>query len=126
MCYIKHAYTENTYLTIFNELWVALWEENKDVSNPQLLASVLSRHLTDTEAKGVIDAAQAPHWKAALNSNTQDALNKGAYGAPWCWVRNGEGIEEPFFGSDRFHYMWEFLAIPHSDFTVLEARDAKL
>ena len=45
---------------------------------------------------------------------------KGAFGCPWFWVTNGE-IQEPFFGSDRFHYMWDFLEIPHRDL-VLKAK----
>lgn len=41
-------------------------------------------------------------WKDKLLANTQKALDLGAFGAPWMWVRNGEGKEEPFFGSDRY------------------------
>lgn len=46
-------------------------------------------------------------------------LGKGAFGSPWFWVRNGEGKEEPFFGSDRFHFMWEYLGLPWQDIEIL-------
>ena len=58
-------------------------------------------------------------WKDMLLSNTKDALDQGAFGAPWMWVRNYEGKEEPFFGSDRFHFMWEFLGLPWTDLGIL-------
>lgn len=29
-------------------------------------------------------------------------VEKGAFGAPWWLVTNKEGVEEPFFGSDRY------------------------
>lgn len=57
-------------------------------------------------------------------------LELGAFGAPWMWVKNGEGKEEPFFGSDRCHFMWEFLKLPWRDIEVLpkgaEAEKSKL
>lgn len=72
----------------------------------------------------------------------------GAYGCPWFWVTNdnrraqashssedegttqNQGLRrrlrtnpdrpgEPFFGSDRWHFMWDFLDIPWQDVTIL-------
>jgi hypothetical protein len=54
-----------------------------------------------------------------LTANTKEALDKGAFGVPWFWVRNAEGKEEPFIGSDRFHFMWEFLGLPWQDIAIL-------
>jgi glutathione S-transferase kappa 1 len=50
----------------------------------------------------ILKAASEKEWKDKLLANTQKALDLGAFGAPWFWVRNGEGKEEPFFGSDRY------------------------
>ena len=50
----------------------------------------------------ILKAASEMEWKDKLLANTQKALDLGAFGAPWFWVRNGEGKEEPFFGSDRY------------------------
>lgn len=30
-------------------------------------------------------------------------------------VHDGKGNVEPFFGSDRFHFMWDYLGLPHGD-----------
>lgn len=53
------------------------------------------------EVDEIIAAAESKEWKDKLLSNTQEALDKGAFGAPWFWVKNAQGVEEPFFGSDR-------------------------
>ena len=58
-------------------------------------------------------------WKDKLTANTKEALDQGAFGAPWMWVTNGMGVSEPFFGSDRFHFMWEFLGLPWQDLAIL-------
>lgn len=65
-------------------------------------------------------------WKDKLSSNTKEALDQGAFGAPWMWVTNAEGVCEPFFGSDRFHFMWEFLGLPKRDLEILPKKESKL
>lgn len=78
-----------------------MWEQGLDVSKPEVLAEVLARHFPNDDVKRIVVAANTPEWKQKLNDNTKRALEKGAFGAPWLWVRNEEGKEEPFFGSDR-------------------------
>jgi hypothetical protein len=53
------------------------------------------------EVRAIVEAARGEEMKAVLKEVTQEALNKGAFGAPWLWVSDGKGREEPFFGSDR-------------------------
>lgn len=79
-----------------------MYYSNIDISKPEHLGQLLkSRGYSDAEVKDILAAASSPEYKEALTSNTQKALDLGAYGAPWFWVRNSEGKEEPFFGSDR-------------------------
>jgi glutathione S-transferase kappa 1 len=66
-----------------------------------------------------MSSATEKEWKDKLTTNTKLVLDLGAFGAPWMMVRNDEGKEEPFFGSDRFHFMWEFLGLPWQDVAVL-------
>lgn len=82
------------------------------------MSRALSEHFGEDEVKDVLEAASRPHYKQALTDNTQRAIELGAFGAPFFWVRNREGYEEPFFGSDRFHFMWEYLGIPWSDIAI--------
>ncbi|KAJ3474410.1 hypothetical protein NLG97_g9858 [Lecanicillium saksenae] len=58
-------------------------------------------------------------FKDSVKKVTDEALAKGAFGAPWIWVTNAKGQEEPFFGSDRFNHIYAFLDIPFQDVTVL-------
>ena len=55
-------------------------------------------------------------------ANTQKVLDQGAFGAPWMWVRNEEGKEEPFFGSDRFAFIWTFLGVPFRDVEIIPGK----
>ncbi len=64
-------------------------------------------------------------WKDALSSNTKKVLDQGAFGAPWMWVRNHEEKEEPFFGADRFHFMWEFLGLKWRDIEIIPKEETE-
>jgi glutathione S-transferase kappa 1 len=101
MCFAKHHFPASLYESAFRELWVAMWEQGHDVSKPETLAEVLARHFSPDDVKRILEAANTPEWKQKLNDNTKRALEKGAFGAPWFWVCDGKGKEEPFFGSDR-------------------------
>lgn len=50
----------------------------------------------------VIKAGTDPKYKKMLTDETAMLVEKGAFGAPWWLVTNKEGVEEPFFGSDRY------------------------
>jgi glutathione S-transferase kappa 1 len=78
-----------------------MWEEGLDVSQPATLADVLRRTFPAGDVERIMEKANESECKRALADNTQRALERGAFGAPWFWVRNRNGEEEPFFGSDR-------------------------
>jgi 2-hydroxychromene-2-carboxylate isomerase len=101
MVFVKATFPQPKYEASFLELWVGMWEQGMDMSTPELLSEVLSRHFKGDEVKRILEAANTPEWKQKLLDNTQRALDKGAFGAPWFWVKNAKGVEEPFFGSDR-------------------------
>lgn len=74
-----------------------------DITKPDLLSAVLSEStlFTPQQVTDIMTATGQKEWKDKLLANTQKVLDQGAFGSPWMWVRNGEGKEEPFFGSDR-------------------------
>lgn len=92
-----------------------MWKEQQlDISVPANLSKTLSKIFTEVEVREILQATADPKIKEELTKTTARAVEElGAFGCPWFWVRNGKGEEEPFFGSDRFHYIWEFLDIPH-------------
>ncbi|GIZ46034.1 hypothetical protein CKM354_000917600 [Cercospora kikuchii] len=113
----------------FGELWNMLWREHEDISKPEVLVKCLGRHLKKEEAERAVKAAREEKWKKMLVDETGRLVEKGAYGAPWFIVKNAKGVEEPFFGSDRFHYIYQFLGVPFRDIEILPPggeKEAKL
>jgi len=93
---------------------------HQNITEAPILTSVLEATglFTTSEVVEILAAAGEQEWKDALTQNTRTALEKGAFGAPWMWVTNSEGKEEPFFGSDRWHFLWMFLGVGCSDLEV--------
>lgn len=115
MTYIKQSRDRKTLESSFLAIFQGLWKEHLELSKPENLVIALGRVFPEKEVQEIITAAGSPKIKAELQETTEYVVKeKGAFGCPWFWVRNGEK-EEPFFGSDRFHYMWDFLEIPHED-----------
>jgi glutathione S-transferase kappa 1 len=98
---VKEAHAQK-FIQVFLEVYRAMWEHGKDVSRPELLGQVLEDNLGENEAKVVLEKANSAPYKQRLNDNTKEALDRGAFGCPWYFVRNSQGLEEPFFGSDRY------------------------
>ncbi|GAP82771.1 putative dsba-like thioredoxin domain-containing protein [Rosellinia necatrix] len=71
------------------------------------------------EVDNIIALAKEQEIKDELRKNTNDALRQGAFGAPWMMVRNSAGMGEPFFGSDRFSQVYEFLGLPYTPLQLL-------
>lgn len=79
----------------------AVWAEERDVADPQVVSSVLAEN-------GIDPAALGPHLAAAeaqFARNTEDAIAKGVFGAPTYAVG-----EELFWGQDRLPYLDAHLA----------------
>lgn len=102
MVYVKANYPQEKYETAFLSLWHRMWILGEDVSIPGVLAKTLHRNFSEADVKQILESTGKPEWKQKLLDNTQRALDCGAFGAPWFWVRNLKGVEEPFFGSDRY------------------------
>lgn len=120
MIYVKEHYSREEYEDAFITLWGYIFEQHADISKPENMSKALREHFTDHQAQEIVEAASTPQYKQELTHNTQRAIELGAFGAPFFWVRNERGQEEPFFGSDRFHFMWDFLGIPWSDIAIQE------
>ncbi|TAQ86087.1 hypothetical protein B7494_g5582 [Chlorociboria aeruginascens] len=70
-----------------------------DITQPPILSSHLNstKLFSEKEVEEIIAATGKKEWKDKLLENTKKVLDQGAFGAPWMWVRNHEGKEEPFF-----------------------------
>lgn len=144
--YIKANYPREVYHATWAHLFQRFWTPpNLNLTKVDVLAKVLSEfeQFSPEECEQILAAAKSQEAKNALTKATQSALDKGAFGAPWLWVRNGKGEAEPFFGSDRyvfscyrsfcasrsgvqpdvlntrFHFIYKYLGLPHQDIALL-------
>lgn len=118
LVYIKSHFPREKYELQFQTFWRLMFQQNTDISSQEATQKALRQHFSEAETARILQAAGAEAQKQTLTANTDKALELGAYGAPFFWVRNGKGKGEPFFGSDRFHHMWEYLGLPWSDFAL--------
>jgi 2-hydroxychromene-2-carboxylate isomerase len=79
----------------------AFWAEGRDIASPEVLTAIACEAGLDGPA---LVAAAADH-KADLAANTDDAVRRGAYGAPAFFVG-----EDMFIGNDRLDFVEEALA----------------
>ncbi|KAF9887554.1 hypothetical protein FE257_010132 [Aspergillus nanangensis] len=115
LTYIKQRYPKAQFESAFLKCFMTMWndQEQLDISQPENLAKALSGVFSAEEIKEILAAAADPKVKGELSAVTEKAVKElGAFGCPWFWVANGDGKTEPFFGSDRFHFMWDYLDLP--------------
>jgi glutathione S-transferase kappa 1 len=98
-----------------------MWQLEEDLSKPDIMRQCLARAFESaSDVDKIMDAAATKEVKDKLLAVTDDALASGAYGCPWFVVENAEGKKEPFFGSDRWHFMWEYLGVDWTDVKIVE------
>ena len=78
-------------------VYPAFWGEGLDLGDRDVLAGVLSG--AGLDAAALFGAAQAPEAKVELRANTDEAVARGAFGAPTFFVG-----DELFFGSDHLRF----------------------
>nr|XP_036586571.1 dsba family oxidoreductase [Colletotrichum truncatum]KAF6797128.1 dsba family oxidoreductase [Colletotrichum truncatum] len=143
--YIKKNYPFSTYQTTWHWVLHCFWEPpHRNITKPDVLVKVLAdapqqypapqgavaKLFSEADVKKIMEGATSQDIKDALKSKTQEAIDRGAFGAPWLWAVNDQGAAEPFFGSDRFHFLYDFLGVPYQDIAILapgtSKKDAKL
>ncbi|KAK0621189.1 thioredoxin-like protein [Bombardia bombarda] len=138
--YIKRNFPPQTFHTALHHLLYTFWSPpNVNLSRPENVAKALSEVsvgfdgnsskgtplFTAQEVQTIMQAASSAEYKDLLKATTQEALERGAFGAPWLWVTNEAGVAEPFFGSDRFHFVYKFLGLPFQEVMLLPASSSE-
>lgn len=68
------------------------------------------KNFTPTQADQIIAGAGTPEYKNRLADVTKKVVEEqGAFGCPWYWVTNAKGKGEPFFGSDRYDILSDYV-----------------
>ncbi|KAK7737751.1 hypothetical protein SLS53_006371 [Cytospora paraplurivora] len=120
--YIKANHPREKYHAALEHFFHKFWTPpNLNLSQEDVFAKVLADFdgFSPDECEKILAGARSQEMKDALTRSTRSALDKGAFGAPWLWVRNDKGEAEPFFGSDRFQFVYKYLGLPHRDVELL-------
>jgi 2-hydroxychromene-2-carboxylate isomerase len=84
-------------------VFAALWQQQLNLGDPAVAAATLAA--AGFEAEALMALVADPDVKAALLATTEEAVARGVFGAPSCFV--GEAM---FFGQDRLDFVREALA----------------
>jgi 2-hydroxychromene-2-carboxylate isomerase len=84
-------------------VFAAFWEREVDLGRETELSRVLAD--AGLDAEGLLAAASDPAVKRSLRETTDEAVARGAFGAPTFFVG-----EEMFFGADRLPFVERALA----------------
>jgi 2-hydroxychromene-2-carboxylate isomerase len=80
----------------------AYWGEGRDISQPEAVAA--AAQAVGLEAQALLARAGEPPIKERLRANTEEAVRRGAFGAPSFFV--GDAL---FWGNDRLVLLEEYL-----------------
>ncbi len=86
------------FAPLLEALFVAMWEQPRNMADPAILAATLAAAGFDAAAQ--LARAADPEVKAALVAATDYAIGRGAFGAPTFFVG-----DEFFFGQDRLDWV---------------------
>lgn len=81
-------------------VYAAAWVDGRDIASPDVLVEVAGAVGLD----GAALVAAAPEFKAALVAQTDEAVRRGAFGAPTLFLG-----DEMFVGNDRLDFVEEAL-----------------
>jgi len=80
----------------------AVWEEERNIAEPEMVAAIANEN--GLEGAGLVDAASGSKISEVIKQNTQDAIDRGLFGAPsYCLG------DEFFWGQDRLDMLEDAL-----------------
>jgi 2-hydroxychromene-2-carboxylate isomerase len=89
---------EEYFDTYIDTIFKAIWVEGRNMGDIDTVIEVLTA--AGLDAKAIIEATQRPEVKQKLISNTEQAVERGLFGAPTMFVDG-----EMFFGQDRLQFV---------------------
>jgi 2-hydroxychromene-2-carboxylate isomerase len=81
-------------------MFEGMWEQELNLGDPEVIAS--SINAAGLDAQALIALTQDPEIKQALMDTTEEAVKRGAFGAPTMYIG-----DEMFFGQDRMDFIEE-------------------
>ncbi len=96
------AQREGVFETFHAAVYPAFWVEGLNLGDPEVFASVLEK--AGLDAKRLLELGNDADVKAELRANTDEAVERGVFGAPTFFVG-----DEMFFGADRLMFVEQAL-----------------
>lgn len=90
----QDAVAKGGYLRFIEETFAAYFSREEDISQDSVLAAICNHVGVDTEA--FLQGITRPDIKEQLKANTEEAIQRGAFGSPTFFVG-----EDMYFGNDR-------------------------
>lgn len=97
------ALEEGTFAPYHHAVMQAYWANDQDIGDAEVLTSIATA--AGLDGPRLIKRAEEPAVKDKLKANTDEAIERGIFGAPTFFV-NGD----MFWGNDRLHFVDEALA----------------
>jgi 2-hydroxychromene-2-carboxylate isomerase len=91
------------FVDYVSAMFNAMWVDGRNMADPVVLGEALAQAGFDPSA--VLALTADPAVKDALKANTEQAVRRGAFGAPTMFVG-----DQMFFGQDRLDFVREALA----------------
>lgn len=96
-------------------IFTALWVHKRNLNDPEVVAEVLTE--AGFDPSDVLALCDQPEVKEALKSTTEEAVARGVFGAPTCFVES-----DMFFGQDRLDWVAKALrALPNPEQTETQS-----
>ncbi|MBT8085008.1 MAG: 2-hydroxychromene-2-carboxylate isomerase [Woeseia sp.] len=97
------ALQENRFAELHEALFAAMWAQRRDLSERSTLHEIATS--AGLNADDYLAASNSPDIKDRLKANTDEAVARGAFGAPTFFVG-----DQMYFGNDRLMFVREALA----------------
>jgi len=91
-------------LGLSNAVLLALWEDDRNIDDPDVIAAICGE--CGLDAARIMAGAEAPETAQRLKDGTQEAINRGIFGAPSYVID-----KELFWGQDRLDFVAEKLGV---------------
>ena len=88
---------------ISHRLYLAYWQEHRDIGDRAVLAELLAELSLD--AGGLLAAADRPELRQQLQDHTQEAIERGVFGAPTFFIEHQHMV----WGQDRLLFVEKML-----------------
>lgn len=96
------AQQDGRFTSIHQPLFDAVWAGQQDVNDDAVLTKIVADGGMSPD--DVLQRISSDEIKGRLRANTDEAVSRGAFGAPTFFVG-----DEMFFGNDRLHFVKEAL-----------------